>query len=86
VPGKPVYACRISGIREQPDFAVAVEPVALKVAARLPQTSDPCGKVTFGLKSNQSEHMEVSRIDWQASDKHSIFVRFFVTDLIFDHV
>jgi hypothetical protein len=56
-------------------------PVALKVAARLPQTSDPCGKVNFGLKSNQSEHMEIGRLDWQQSDKHSMFGRFFVTNL-----
>src|SRR3989475_1613051 len=56
-------------------------PFALKVEARLPQTSDPCGKVNFGLKTNQSEHMEVARLDWQASDKHSIFGRFFVTNL-----
>src|SRR5207244_2851688 len=54
---------------------------ALKVVARLPQTSDPCGKVNFPLKSNQSEHMEVARLDWQASQKHSIFGRFFVTNL-----
>ena len=58
-----------------------ISPFALKVAARLPQTSDPCGKTNFGLKTNQSEHMEVARLDWQASEKHSIFGRFFVTNL-----
>src|SRR5207253_10968082 len=54
---------------------------AMQVEKRLPRTSDPCGKVNFGLKSNQSGHMEVARLDWQASDKHSIFGRFFVTNL-----
>ena len=58
-----------------------ISPFALKVASRLPQTSDPCGKVNFGLKTNQTEHMEVTRLDWQASEKHSIFGRFFVTNL-----
>src|SRR5947209_886515 len=58
-----------------------ISPFALKVVARLPQTSDPCGKVNFGLRSNQSEHMEIARLDWQASEKHSIFGRFFVTNL-----
>jgi hypothetical protein len=56
-------------------------PAALKIEARLPQSSDPCGKVNFPLKTNQSEHMEVARLDWQASEKHSIFGRFFVTNL-----
>src|SRR5438552_14027926 len=58
-----------------------ISPFALKVAARLPQTSNPCGKVNFGLRSNQSEHMEIARLDWQASEKNSIFGRFFVTNL-----
>ena len=56
-------------------------PFALKVEARLPQTNDPCGKVTYGVKTNQSEHMEVARLDWQQSQKHSLFGRFFVTNL-----
>src|SRR5439155_10934 len=58
-----------------------ISPFALKVVARLPQTSDPCGKVNFGLRSNQSEHMEIARLDWQASEKNSIFGRFLVTNL-----
>src|SRR5438132_12363507 len=56
-------------------------PFAMKVVARLPQTDDPCGKVTYGVKSNQSEHMEVARLDWQQSQKHSLFGPFFVTNL-----
>src|SRR5438128_3126912 len=52
-----------------------ISPFALKVVARLPQTSDPCGKVNFGLRSNQSEQ-EIARLDWQASEKNSIFGRF----------
>ena len=56
-------------------------PAALKVVARLPQTSDPCGMVTYPLRSNQSEHTGVTRMDWQKSAKHSIFGRFFVTNL-----
>src|SRR5207244_11371818 len=54
---------------------------AMKVVARRPQNDDPCGKVTYGVKSNQSEHMEVARLDWQQSQKHSLFGRFFVTNL-----
>src|SRR5512138_2840466 len=59
-------------------------PAALKIMARLPIATDPCGKVTYGLKSNQSEHMGVTRLDWQKNDKNSIFGRFFVTNLHID--
>ncbi len=57
---------------------------ALKVTARLPLSSDPCGKVTYPLKANQSEHMAVTRLDWQKSAKNSMFARFFVTNLHVD--
>ena len=47
----------------------------------LPATTNPCGQIQYGLISNQTEHMGVARIDYQKSDKHSIFGRFFVTNL-----
>ena len=55
---------------------------ALKLVARLPVAeADPCGKVNYGLKSNQAEHMEVVKLDYTKSDRNSWFGRFFVTDL-----
>jgi len=78
---KPVTLAASQGFVNNKVSPSAVSPLALKIAALLPQTSDPCGKVTFGLGSNQSEHMELARLDWQASDKHSMFGRFFVTNL-----
>ncbi|HYR41950.1 MAG TPA: TonB-dependent receptor [Terriglobia bacterium] len=57
------------------------DPVALKITSLLPKTEDPCGKVTFGFKSNQNEHILVDRIDYQMSQKHSIFGRFLLANL-----
>ena len=56
--------------------------VALKIASLLPQTADPCGSVTFGLKSNQNEHLAVGRIDYLRSQKHSLFARYMFADLV----
>jgi hypothetical protein len=78
---KPLTLAASQGFVNNQVSPSLISPFAIKVAARLPQTSDPCGKVNFGLKTNQSEHMEITRLDWQASDKHSIFGRFFVTNL-----
>src|SRR5205085_1451947 len=57
------------------------DPVSLKIASLLPKTDDPCGKTAFGLKSNQDEHIFVQRLDYQKSDKHSIFGRFLLANL-----
>jgi hypothetical protein len=58
-----------------------VNPAALKISSYLPVPTDPCGKVSYALLNNQSEHMGVTKIDYQKSSKHSIFGRFYVTNL-----
>jgi hypothetical protein len=57
------------------------DPVALKITSLLPTPVDPCGKVTYGLKTNSDEHVWVSRIDYQRGDKNSWFGRVTVSDL-----
>src|SRR5439155_17711621 len=58
------------------------DPAALKISAKLPTSqTDPCGKVTYGLISNQNEHVSVSRLDYVKSDKQSLFGRFFIAKL-----
>jgi hypothetical protein len=54
-------------------------PVALKVAARLPKTNDPCGEITFGRKNINDQHQVVSKIDYQWSGKQSLFGRFLLS-------
>jgi hypothetical protein len=54
-------------------------PVAMKVAARLPKTNDPCGEVTFGRRDVDDRHQFVSKVDYQSSAKHSLFGRFMLS-------
>jgi len=57
-------------------------PAARKIAAILPISSaDPCGRVSYGLTGAQKENMGVARVDWQRSEKHSLYIRPFVTNL-----
>src|SRR5437016_13434790 len=78
---RPVTLAASQGFVNNQISPSLLSPFALKVQARLPQSNDPCGKVNFGLTSNQSEHMEVARLEWQQSDKHSRLGRCFVTKL-----
>jgi Carboxypeptidase regulatory-like domain len=54
-------------------------PVAMKIAAHLPKTNDPCGEVTFGRRDVDNQHQFVGKIDYQSSAKHSIFGRFMLS-------
>jgi hypothetical protein len=49
---------------------------ALNITSRLPKTDNPCGEITFGRRDNQNAKQFVNRIDYQLSDKHSLFGRY----------
>ncbi len=56
-------------------------PAALNLARRLPSTTDPCGLVTFDVKSNRDEHQSLLRLDYQLGADHSLFGRYFATKI-----
>src|SRR5262249_5960129 len=53
-------------------------PVALNILKQpgFPATNDPCGKIFFGRKAGSNEYVTLGRMDYQKSDKHSIFGRY----------
>jgi len=52
---------------------------ALNITARLPNTTDPCGLVQYGLPSAQDEGQYVTRIDYSINVAHSLFGRYIAT-------
>ena len=54
---------------------------ALNIDSHLPVATNPCGKVIFGLLSDSTENLGVTKIDYQKSDKDSFFGRFTVSNL-----
>jgi hypothetical protein len=51
---------------------------AVAFAKLLPGTSDPCGRVIYSNPSRQDGQMAIGRIDYQKSDKHSLFGRYLI--------
>jgi hypothetical protein len=57
-----------------------LNPVALNLLKQIPVSTDPCGKLTYGIPSSDHENQYVVRSDWQVNEKHSFFARYFITD------
>ena len=57
-----------------------INPVALNVLKKIPLSTDPCGKLVFGIINNSTENQGVARVDYTLSDKHTMFVRYLVSD------
>jgi hypothetical protein len=53
------------------------DPAAVKLANYLPQTTDPCGKVSFGIPVQSDETQVIGRVDWIISPRHSLYGRYF---------
>ena len=49
---------------------------AVALASKLPQSSDPCGRISFGDPAPQNDHIAIGRIDYQRSAKNTIFGRY----------
>jgi hypothetical protein len=56
-------------------------PAARNIASKLPKTSDPCGRLVYGSKNSEDDHQVVGKIDYQLSDKQSVFGRFIDTSI-----
>jgi len=52
---------------------------SLLLAKKLPVSNDPCGRVTFGEVTRSNEIQVLGRVDYQASDKSSLFFRYMAT-------
>jgi hypothetical protein len=46
----------------------------------IPTSNDPCGKLVYSIPNPNNENQFVTRADWQASSKISVFGRYFVAD------
>jgi hypothetical protein len=68
--GLPIPNAQISPTR--------FDPVSVALSKYLPQTSDPCGKVTWGIPVQSNEGQFVYRVDWIINSKHSIYLRHFI--------
>ena len=60
--------------------ATAFSPAALKIANRLPGTTDPCGLITYSTPADDDEWQVVTKVDYQISTNHSVFGRYLHTD------
>ena len=57
-------------------------PAAVKYVNLLPAATNDCGLTFFALRSDQDEQQWLGRLDYTASNKHTIFGRYFGTRLI----
>jgi len=58
-----------------------LSPAALKIASFLPQGTGPCGATLFGLPLSENRYQIPVRMDYQISEKQSLFARYLITKI-----
>lgn len=56
-----------------------LDPASLKLAAALPPSTGPCGQTSFGEVTQINEGQYVARVDYQISQKQTLFGRYTTT-------
>src|SRR5215831_6627497 len=51
---------------------------ALNVLKFVPLSTDPCGKLKYGISNNNREHQILGRIDFNIKDNHTLYGRYFI--------
>ena len=51
--------------------------VALNFLKHVPVSSDPCGRLRYGIPNNSTEHQGLAKVDYALNSNHSTFVRYF---------
>ncbi len=54
---------------------------ALNLLKYIPASTDPCGRLLFSVPNIIDENQIIGRSDWTSSEKHSLFGRYFFSDL-----
>src|SRR5688572_29041073 len=58
-----------------------LSPAALAISARLPRTTDPCGRVQYARTSPTDDGQYIGKVDVQLNNNHSIFTRYMLTSV-----
>ncbi len=54
---------------------------ALNLATKyLPSTSNPCGKIQYGIPANNPDNQWIGRVDYVRSERHSLYGRYYIYD------
>jgi carboxypeptidase family protein len=53
---------------------------ALNFLKYVPVTTDPCGRLQYGILNNNNEHQGIAKIDYTVNEKHSFYGRYFIAN------
>jgi hypothetical protein len=74
--GKQINLAASAGFVDNRIPVSLLNPVALNIQKTMPTSAEPCGRTLYGYNAGLDEDLIVARIDYQKSERHTIFGRY----------
>jgi hypothetical protein len=74
--GRQVTLSSAAGFTNNRIDPALFNPVALNILQHVPVSTDPCGRLQYGIPNNSTEHQNLSRADYTINRSQSLFGRY----------
>jgi len=74
--GRQINLTAAAGFTNNQIDPARFSPIALRFLQRVPVTTDPCGRLQYGIPNNSTEHQTLAKLDYSASSSQSFFGRY----------
>jgi Carboxypeptidase regulatory-like domain len=74
--GRQITLSPAAGFSNNTISPSAFSPIALQFLQHVPVSSDPCGRLQYGIPNNNTEHQTLTRADYTVSTSQTLFARY----------
>jgi hypothetical protein len=74
--GRQITLAPAAGFTNNTISPSAFSPITLRFLEHVPVSTDPCGRLQYGIPTNNTEHQIVSRGDYQVNRSQTVFGRY----------
>jgi hypothetical protein len=74
--GRQIALSPAAGFVNNTISTAAFNPIAMKFLEHVPVSSDPCGRLQYGVPNDNTEHHSLGRGDYSLSNSQSLFARY----------
>ena len=74
--GRQIALAPAAGFVNNTISPTAFNPIAMKFLEHVPVSSDPCGRLQYGVPNDNTEHQSLGRGDYTLSNSQSLFARY----------
>jgi hypothetical protein len=74
--GRQINLSPAAGFKDNRIDPAAFSPIAMAFLQHVPVSNDPCGRLQYGIPTNNTEHQAITRGDYTINNSQTVFARY----------